>query len=309
LRKRSVKLDPAAHAPYGRCVAADLNAAQYEAVNTLRGPVLVLAGAGTGKTRVITYRIAELIRTGTEPSRILAVTFTNKAAREMRERALKLLGKRPKDVKPPEISTFHSLCVRVLRRHADLLGYPKEFAIYDRGDQETIARGALREIRVGSEKLRPGDLLSQISNWKSQGIRPRDAEQIVDKDKDELCVLAYEKYQTALRASGAMDFDDLLLSTEELFIRFPEARMAESARFDHLLIDEYQDTNGPQYRIVKALSERHRNRSVYLWLARGRGPTHPQFPKRLARRQSGASRVQLQVQRTDSRDSEHVDFA
>jgi DNA helicase-2/ATP-dependent DNA helicase PcrA len=125
-----------------------LNLAQRDAVHTLSGPVLVLAGAGTGKTRVITYRIAQLIKSGITPNRILAVTFTNKAAREMRERALALLGKRPKGVKPPEISTFHSLCVRVLRRHATLLGYPAEFAIYDRGDQETLARGALLDVGV-----------------------------------------------------------------------------------------------------------------------------------------------------------------
>jgi DNA helicase II / ATP-dependent DNA helicase PcrA len=129
----------------------DLNPAQHSAVMTLEGPLLVLAGAGTGKTRVITYRIAELIRRGIVQDRILAVTFTNKAAREMRERALHLLGKRPRGVKPPEISTFHALCVRILRRHAERLGYPKEFAIYDRSDQETLARGALRDIRVSAD--------------------------------------------------------------------------------------------------------------------------------------------------------------
>jgi DNA helicase II / ATP-dependent DNA helicase PcrA len=247
---------------------------------TLQGPLLVLAGAGTGKTRVITYRIAELIRRGIVQDRILAVTFTNKAAREMRERALHLLGKRPRGVKPPEISTFHALCVRVLRRHADRLGYPKEFAIYDRSDQETLARGALRDIRVSADKLRPGDLLHLISGWKSQGIRPAQAETIAEGDREQLAAAAYARYQTQLRACGSMDFDDLLLSTEELFDKHPDARFAEATRFDHLLIDEYQDTNGPQYRIVKALADRHRNlcvvgdddQSIYGW--RGADVSH-----------------------------------
>jgi len=259
---------------------AELNRPQREAVSTLTGPLLVLAGAGTGKTRVITYRIAELIRSGITPHRILAVTFTNKAAREMRERAQKLLGRRKKDIKPPEISTFHSLCVRVLRRHAKLLGYPEEFTIYDRSDQETLARNALRDVRVGHETLRPGDLLSYVSTWKSQGARPDAALEGAAKEKAQLAAMAYGKYQAALKSAGAMDFDDLLLCTEELFAKHPEARFAEASRFDHLLVDEYQDTNGLQYRIVKALADRHRNlcvvgdddQSIYGW--RGAEVTH-----------------------------------
>jgi DNA helicase-2/ATP-dependent DNA helicase PcrA len=250
-----------------------LNRAQRDAVNTLSGPVLVLAGAGTGKTRVITYRIARLIETGIPADRILAMTFTNKAAREMRQRALALLGKRPRGMKPPEISTFHSLCVRVLRRHARLLGYPNEFAIYDRGDQETLARNALRDVRVGHEKLRPGDLLALIGGWKNRGLTPSAAESSADKDKDQLAALAYARYQQGMKASGAMDFDDLLLKTEELFKNFPEARFAEASRFDHVLVDEYQDTNDLQYRILKCIAERHRNlcvvgdddQSIYGW--------------------------------------------
>jgi DNA helicase-2/ATP-dependent DNA helicase PcrA len=260
---------------------AELNAAQHAAVNTLSGPLLVLAGAGTGKTRVITFRIARLIHSGVDASRILAVTFTNKAAREMKERAMHLLGaRRGKRIKQPEISTFHSLCVRVLRRHIHHLGYPKEFAIYDRGDQESLARAALRDIRVGHEKLRPGDLISMIGGWKSRSVRPRDAEIVAKTDKEQLAALAYGKYQIALKASGAVDFDDLLLCTEELFEHHPEVRYAEATRFDHLLIDEYQDTNGLQYRIMRALAERHRNlcvvgdddQSIYGW--RGAEVTH-----------------------------------
>jgi DNA helicase-2/ATP-dependent DNA helicase PcrA len=258
----------------------ELNRPQRDAVTTLSGPLLVLAGAGTGKTRVITFRIARLIQSGILPHRILAVTFTNKAAREMRERAQKLLGRRKRGDKPPEISTFHSLCVRVLRRHARLLGYPEEFTIYDRGDQETLSRNALRDVRVGHETLRPSDLLAYIGTWKSQGVRPDAALDTAAKDKAQLAAMAYAKYQAALKAAGAMDFDDLLLCTEELFTRHADARYAEASRFDHLLIDEYQDTNGLQYRIVKALADRHRNlcvvgdddQSIYGW--RGAEVTH-----------------------------------
>ncbi len=233
----------------------------------------MLAGAGTGKTRVITYRIAELIKHGVKPGRILAVTFTNKAAREMKERALGLLGRRRRGASAPEISTFHSLCVRILRRHITLLGYPSAFSIYDRGDQESVARSALRDIRVGHEKLRPGDLLAQISAWKGASVRAEQALDLAESDKQQLAAMAYERYQAALRAAGAVDFDDLLLCTEQLFAEHPEARFAEASRFDHLLIDEYQDTNGLQYRIVRALAERHRNicvvgdddQSIYGW--------------------------------------------
>jgi DNA helicase-2/ATP-dependent DNA helicase PcrA len=256
----------------------DLNRAQRAAVETRSGPLLVLAGAGTGKTRVITYRISELIRQGVKADRILAVTFTNKAAREMRHRAMTLLGKRRK--LSPEVSTFHSLCVRILRRHADRLGYPKNFSIYDQGDQEGIARSTLRDLRVGQEKLKPSDLLYLIGQWKTLSLRPDAAESAADGDRQLLAARAYDKYQSALRAAGAVDFDDLLLLTEDLLTKHPEARASEAARFDHLLIDEYQDTNGLQYRIVKALAERHRNicvvgdddQSIYGW--RGADVSH-----------------------------------
>jgi DNA helicase-2/ATP-dependent DNA helicase PcrA len=263
---------------------SDLNQSQHAAVSSLSGPLLVLAGAGTGKTRVITYRIANLIRHGIKPSRILAVTFTNKAAREMKQRAMALLGKNRQRGENresgPEISTFHSLCVRVLRRHIRLLGYPNEFTIYDRGDQESVARAALRDIRVGQDTLRPGDLLSIIGTWKTHSVRPARALELADGPKEELAAVAYERYQLALKTAGAVDFDDLLLHTEQLFESFPEARYAESSRFDHLLIDEYQDTNGLQYRIVKALAASHRNlcvvgdddQSIYGW--RGADVTH-----------------------------------
>lgn len=252
-------------------MCAALNPAQRKAVQTLSGPLLVLAGAGTGKTRVVTFRIAELIRHGTVPTRILAVTFTNKAALEMQQRVQQLL--RSKADNRPHVATFHSHCLKILRRHIRHLGYPQAFAIYDRGDQESIARGVLREIRVPSETLRPSDLLSQISHWKSHCIRPDAAAAAAETDKQHLAAMAYRRYQVALKNAGAVDFDDLLLCTEELFQRFPEALREEAGRFDHLLIDEYQDTNGSQYRIVRALVLQHRNlcvvgdddQSIYGW--------------------------------------------
>ena len=256
----------------------DLNPAQLDAVKMLSGPLLVLAGAGTGKTRVVTYRIAHLIRNGTSPERILAVTFTNKAAAEMHQRTATLIGKRLKE--KPEISTFHSLCVRVLRRHIVKLGYPGKFSICDRGDQESIARSVLREIKVADRALRPAELLHIIGRWKTASVQPAQAATLAETDREHLAAAAYRRYQKALKTAGAVDFDDLLLCTEELFRRFPQSRRQEARRFDHLLVDEYQDTNASQYRIVKALAAGHRNlcvvgdddQSIYGW--RGAEVTH-----------------------------------
>lgn len=247
-----------------------LNPAQQEAVNTLKGPMLVLAGAGSGKTRVVTFRIANLIRHRIQPSRILAVTFTNKAAAEMQERIKTLLGKQ--DDKPV-ISTFHSQCVKVLRRNITKLGYPPRFTIYDRGDQESLARQVLREIRVSDEMMRPGDLINQISKWKTLSLHPPAAAQIAQTDKEHLASMGYRKYQRQMKNSGAVDFDDLLLLTEDLFEHHDDVRTVEAGMFDHVLVDEYQDTNGSQYRIIKALARDHRNlcvvgdddQSIYGW--------------------------------------------
>ena len=260
-----------------------LNPPQREAVKTLSGPLLVLAGAGTGKTRVVTYRIAELIRHGTNPDRILAVTFTRKAANEMQERAAALLNgskKRRSQGPRPQISTFHSLCVKILRRHIHKLDYPKQFAICDRGDQEAEARGALREIRCPDESLRPGDFLAIVSQWKSRSLDPGRSASVAETDKEHLAAAAYRRYQKNLKSKGMVDFDDLLLLTQKLFANMPAVRRAESGRFDQVLIDEYQDTNQSQYQIVKGLAMSHRNlcvvgdddQSIYGW--RGAEVTH-----------------------------------
>ena len=248
-----------------------LNAAQRDAVTTVSGPLLILAGAGTGKTRVITHRIVELIRNGIAPDRILSVTFTNKAAREMRERMAVLIGGKLK--KRPRVSTFHSYCVHVLRQEITLLGYRANFAIYDRGDQESAARTALRDIRVGEKSLRPSELLSVISRWKMNNVSPARATDHVDNDLEFLAAVAYRKYQEKLRASGAVDFDDLLLLTNQLFREFPDVVARHQAAFDHLQIDEYQDTNGSQFELVEALVRPHNNicvvgdddQSIYGW--------------------------------------------
>jgi len=248
-----------------------LNPAQVEAVTTLSGPVLILAGAGTGKTRVITHRMAELIRSGVAPQRILSVTFTNKAAREMQQRTGELLGRRMKQ--RPAVSTFHSFCVKVLRQEIEALGYPSHFVIYDRGDQESAARTALRDVRVSNQSMRPGDLLNLISRWKMAGVAPGRAADFAENDREVLAAVAYRRYQQNLRSCGAVDFDDLLLMTNQLFREFPDVLARQQERFDHVQIDEYQDTNAAQFELVRQLVDRHRNlcvvgdddQSIYAW--------------------------------------------
>jgi DNA helicase II / ATP-dependent DNA helicase PcrA len=250
---------------------AQMNAAQRDAVSTLSGPLLVLAGAGTGKTRVITHRMVELIRSGIQADRILSVTFTNKASKEMLERTRELLGKRLK--KQPMISTFHSYCVKVLRQEIEALEYPKRFSIYDRGDQESVARKALREVKVPDSSLKPGDLLNIISKWKMNNVLPDKAVDYVDNDLEFIAAAAYRKYQKQLRACGAVDFDDLLLLTNRLFSEFPDVLKRQQSRFDHVQIDEYQDTNGSQFELIENLVRHHHNlcvvgdddQSIYGW--------------------------------------------
>ncbi len=258
-----------------------LNPEQNEAVKTLSGPLLVLAGAGSGKTRVVTFRIANLIKHGIRPNRILAVTFTNKAAKEMQQRVSAQLGRpqKPKwgkdedEPNKPVIGTFHSNCVKILRRHAKVLGYPNKFAIYDRGDQESVARDVLRQLHVHSGMLKPGDLLSHISRWKNAGIRPNQAPSQARTDAEHVAAAAFARYQEAVKLAGAMDFDDLLLLTEELLSTNSEVREQEAGLYDHVLVDEYQDTNQSQYQIIKQLAGKHRNicvvgdddQSIYGW--------------------------------------------
>jgi len=237
-----------------------LNPAQKQAVNTLSGPMLVLAGAGSGKTRVVTLRIAKLISKGTLPERILAVTFTNKAANEMQHRVREVLGRQPKN--PPVIATFHSYCLQVLRRQIHHLGYPPRFTIFDYGDQIGVARSVLREIKMNDLELRANEFLNIVSDWKTRGIRSDKAAHYAETDRQHLAAVAFRRYQRTLKNMGAVDFDDILLCTDDLFTNHPEVREEEAGLFDHLLIDEYQDTNETQYRLVKALATKHRNLCV-----------------------------------------------
>ena len=291
-------MNPTDRSPAAQKPASGLNPAQTQAVWAPVGPLLVLAGAGTGKTRVVIARIAHLVWRGTRPSRILAVTFTNKAAKEMLARAGKLL-KTNSDEKP-EISTIHSLCVRILRRHAQRVGLPSRFAIIDRGEQESTARKVLKELKVPEATLRPGDLLDRISRWKSAAVRPDGAFDTIPADAQEsweLAAAGYRRYQQSLKTAGAVDFDDLLLVVDDLFAGHEDVRQAEAARFDHLLVDEYQDTSGIQERIVASLARDHRSlcvvgdddQSIYAW--RGAEISHIlEFP----RRWPGATVVRLE---------------
>ncbi|MFV2070548.1 MAG: ATP-dependent helicase, partial [Pirellulales bacterium] len=183
-------------------------------------------------------------------------------------------GRKRKSKNPkPQISTFHSLCVRILRRHIGRLGYPERFTICDRGDQESEARAALRELRVGDGALRPGDLLAIVGGWKMHSILPGQAASNAESDREHLAAAAYRRYQGNLKAKGMVDFDDLLCLSEQLFTKYPAVRREEAGRFDHVMIDEYQDTNASQYHIVKGLAMGHRNlcvvgdddQSIYGW--------------------------------------------
>ena len=258
---------------------AELNPPQQHAVDTLSGPLLVLAGAGTGKTRVVTFRIANLIRHGTRADRILAVTFTNKASHEMHERISHQL-KIPKRVRRgqpspprPAIGTFHSHCVQILKRHSKALGYPEKFTIYDRSDAESVARTILREIKVHEAMLSPNEFLNIVSSWKNLGVRPDESMSVAKDDKEHMAASGYWRYQRALKLQAAFDFDDLLVCAEQLLHENEAIRKEEAGRYDHVLVDEYQDTNGSQYRIIKALAIDHRNlcvvgdddQSIYGW--------------------------------------------
>jgi len=241
-----------------------LNPQQRLAVETVRGPVLILAGAGTGKTRVITHRIAHLIRTGVAPEHVLAVTFTNKAAREMQQRALQLLPRRPgKDGEGrkdrPTVCTFHSFCVRVLRQYAERLGYKRNFVIYDEADQVGAMRKILSRISGPGAKVDPGRVLAMLSRLRNGGT----VRAVADPEGAlEMAEHIRERYETALRACNAMDFDDLILLVLKLFAEHRDVLEACRRQYRHVMVDEYQDTNAAQFRLVHALTQEHRNLCV-----------------------------------------------
>ncbi|HEY8108185.1 MAG TPA: UvrD-helicase domain-containing protein, partial [Gaiellaceae bacterium] len=236
---------------------ADLNPAQREAVLHTEGPVLVVAGAGSGKTRVLTRRIAHLLgAVGVKPPEILAITFTNKAAGEMRERVGDLVG-------PPAraawVMTFHSACGRILRREAQRLGYRSNFTIYDQADQIRLVKRCLEELERDPKRFTPRGIHSQISNAKNTLVGPDDYTERVASFYDQTVAEVYDLYQKRLFASNAVDFDDMLFLTVDVLERFPEAREKWQEAFRYVLVDEYQDTNHAQYRLLQLLAEKHRN--------------------------------------------------
>jgi len=239
---------------------ADLNPAQREAVVTTEGPLLVIAGAGSGKTRVLTYRVAHLISAcGVQPNEILAITFTNKAAGEMRNRLEGLLGNVARAI---WILTFHAACGRILRREAPRLGYKSNFSIYDQADQVRLTKQCLEDLDRDPKRFVPRGIHAQISNAKNQLIGPNDYLSRVESFYDQTVADVYRLYQKRLHDSNAMDFDDMLMLTVEVLERFPEALERWQKAFRYVLVDEYQDTNHAQYRLLQLLAGKHRNLMV-----------------------------------------------
>ncbi len=239
---------------------ADLNDAQRDAVLTTEGPVLVIAGAGSGKTRVLTYRVAHLLAAvGVKPNEILAITFTNKAAGEMRERIEAAVGPRARAI---WILTFHSACGRILRAEAERLGYKSNFTIYDQADQLRVVKQCLEELERDPKRFVPRGIHTQISNAKNQLIGPDEYASRVGSFYDQTVADVYALYQRRLFNSNAVDFDDLLMLTVEVLKRFPEAREKWEKSFRYVLVDEYQDTNHAQYTLLQLLTAKHRNLMV-----------------------------------------------
>ncbi len=239
---------------------ADLNDSQREAVTTTEGPLLVIAGAGSGKTRVLTYRVAHLLAAvGVQPNEILAITFTNKAAGEMRSRIEAAVGPRARAI---WILTFHAACGRILRREAERLGYKSNFTIYDQADQVRLVRQCLEELERDPKRFTPRGIHSQISNAKNQLIGPDEYAARVDSFYDQTVADVYGLYQRRLFGQNAVDFDDMLMLTVDIFERFPEARERWAKAFRYVLVDEYQDTNHAQYTLLKQLAGVHRNLMV-----------------------------------------------
>jgi DNA helicase-2/ATP-dependent DNA helicase PcrA len=250
-------------------ILAELNPAQKEAVEAINGPVLILAGPGSGKTRVITHRVAYLIRVvGVSPRRIMAVTFTNKAAREMEERLNKLVSASVKDL---TLGTFHAICARILRQDGKVIGIDKKFVIYDDDDQISLLKRSLQDLALDPKQFAPRALQNVISSAKSQMLGPSD---LPGKSYfDEVTRRVYERYQELLTASNALDFDDLLLKVVTLFREKPEILTKYQSRYLHIQVDEFQDTNLVQYELMKQLAAKYRNicvvgdpdQSIYSW--------------------------------------------
>lgn len=250
---------------------SDLNPVQLDAVTSTEGPLLVVAGAGSGKTRVLTYRIAHMIENlGIHPSSILAITFTNKAAEEMRERVIQLVGRKAEII---WIMTFHAACARILRQEIIHLGYSKNFVVYDEKDSLNLITDCLKELNYDSTSFKPSGIQNKISLAKNNMIEPDEYDSNSESKFDEVVAKVYKLYQKKLKESNALDFDDLLLMTVKLFKKFPQILEKYQQRFKYILVDEYQDTNRAQYELLKLLAQKHRNicvvgdddQSIYGW--------------------------------------------
>ena len=231
-----------------------LNPEQEKAVKHFEGPLLILAGAGSGKTRVLTHRVAYLIREyGVNAWNILALTFTNKAAGEMRERVDNIVGEEyAKDI---QVSTFHSTCVRILRRYIEALGYERSFTIYDSDDQKSLMKDILKYLELDPKKYKERAVLSVISSAKDELITPEDFEMRAQGDYyKEICARCYREYEKRLRDSNALDFDDLICKTIQLFEENKEILEYYRNRFRYIMVDEYQDTNTAQFQLIKLLA-------------------------------------------------------
>ena len=253
-------------------ILGSLNPVQRQAVQATKGPVLVLAGAGSGKTRVIAHRIAWLLGVeGINPRHVLAVTFTNKAAGEMRRRVEDLLL--PAGIRPPLIATFHAACVRILRERARFVGLPPSFVIYDEEDRLSIVKEAMRQLDMDERQITPASVVHRISHAKNHMLSVEEAERLARTPREERMAQVYRLYEDRLRTVGGVDFDDLLLLVVKLLETSPESLAWYRTLWTHVLVDEYQDTNRAQYRIIQLLTQEHRNlcvvgdpdQSVYRW--------------------------------------------
>ncbi|MBR2864045.1 UvrD-helicase domain-containing protein [Candidatus Saccharibacteria bacterium] len=257
-------------------VLSGLNPAQKTAVETLSGPLLILAGAGSGKTKTLTHRIANLIQHGVPERNILAVTFTNKAAGEMRQRLWKLLGNDDGDAPRsfmPYMGTFHGICVQILRREYEAAGLDRNFIIYDADDQIALIRRIFKEQHIDNKSLKPKTVQSIISSAKNEELSPSDYLAMAVYPNQKQTAKVYEQYEKEKNAASALDFDDLLLETAKIFQQNKDVRKRWSEKFQHILIDEYQDTNSIQYKLVKSLVNKDQNicvvgddwQSIYSW--------------------------------------------
>ena len=259
----------------------DLNYRQIEAVRATEGPVLVIAGAGSGKTKTLTHRLAYLAsEKGVQPHQILAVTFTNKAAQGMRERAAKLLGANPRSWQTwqgfgsgPALGTFHAICARILRQEAEKLGFKRQFAIYDTEDQKAAIKKVMYNEGVSPREVNPTGVLSLISRAKNEMLTPEEMAEGAEGPFAETAAALYEGYSQYLKENQAMDFDDLLLFTVRLFKKYPKVLSEYQKRWPYIMIDEYQDTNQVQYTWARQLAGKESNifvvgddwQGIYSW--------------------------------------------